>query len=105
MNTQNTIEKIFLKKKDKNLPDPEANSQVYILNLSHRFGNALFCCWTKPFCERGVTRQCVHAVVYIACRSLIMAWRARAAALQHFLLLAWCLYPLVEVCGVPLTGR
>jgi hypothetical protein len=40
MNPQNTIENIFLKKKDKNLPDPGANSQVYILNLSH-----CFCCW------------------------------------------------------------
>ena len=37
MNTQNSIEKIFLKKKNKNLPDPGANSQVYILNLSHGF--------------------------------------------------------------------
>ena len=28
--SQNTFEKIFLKKKDKNLPDPGAISQVYI---------------------------------------------------------------------------
>jgi hypothetical protein len=40
--SQNTFEKVFLKKKDKNLPDPGAISQVYILNLSHCFANALF---------------------------------------------------------------
>ena len=39
------------KKKDKNLPDPGANSQVYILNLSQRFSNALFFGWTK-FCVK-----------------------------------------------------
>ena len=53
--------KIFWRKIDKNLPDPRAKSQVHILNLSHRFANALFC-WAKPFCKRGVTMlQCYNA--------------------------------------------
>ena len=63
MNTQqNTIEKIFLKKNDQNLANPGAKSQVYILKLLHRFANALLFGGIKPFCERGVTRQCVRAV-------------------------------------------
>ena len=61
-------------KKDKYLPDPGANSKVYILNLLHRFANALFFCRTKPLYERGVTRQCVRAVrTFPASHSLNMA--------------------------------
>ena len=50
MNTQNTIEKNICEEKGQK--NPGANSQVYILNLSHRFANVLFFGWTTPFCEK-----------------------------------------------------
>ena len=40
--TVNGIEKMFLKNKDKNLQDPGAKIQVYVLNLVHRIANAFF---------------------------------------------------------------
>ena len=79
MNTQNTIEKIFLKKKDKNLPDPGANSQD-ILNLLQ----TLYFDVGLNHSVKGVFQGSAGALsVYIARRSLIMPWRACAAALQH----------------------
>ena len=47
MNTRNTIEKIFLKKKEKNLPHPGAKSQVLIITI------ILYMCWTRlSFADR-----------------------------------------------------